>query len=99
MELVNGCLGLTDSHRLPSAKPEKAPGRVVKEVEAHCGVLPPGFPEFDHYKPVEHLLGLRETEIECLPGLEAALGRFDAVFRHLNGLIDRTDAQPSAKSE
>ncbi len=99
LELVNGSLGLTGSYRLPSAKPEGAQHRVVKEVEAHCSVLPPGFPEFDHYKPVEHLLSLKETEIERLPGLEAALDRFEAVFRDLNALIGRTDAQPRAGSE
>lgn len=99
VELVNGCLGLTGSQRLPAVKPEKVPGRVVKEVEAHCSGLPPGFPEFYHYKPVEHLLGLRETEIERLPGLKTALDRFEAVFRDLNGLIGRTEVQASAGSE
>ena len=87
VELVNGSLGLTDSHRLPPAKPEKAPSRVAKEVEAHCNMLPPGFPEFDHYKPVEHLLGLKEDDIDRLPGLDDALDRFEAVFRDLNVLI------------
>lgn len=99
VELVNESLGLTGSHRLPSDKTEEAAGRVVKEVEAHCSVLPPGFPEFGHYKPVEYLLGLRETEVERLPGVEAALDRFESVFRDLNGLIGRTDVQASAGSE
>ncbi len=41
----------------------------------------------------------RETEIERLPGLDAALDRFEAVYRDLNGLIGRTEVQASAGSE
>ena len=44
--LVNSCLELRESHLLPAAKPSNAPERVVKEVEAHCALLPPGFPAF-----------------------------------------------------
>jgi predicted ATP-dependent endonuclease of OLD family len=94
-ELVNKSLKLTDPYRLPSNRPEKAPVRVVKEVEAHCRTLPPGFSEFGRYKQVEYLLGLKDTEIERLPGLNAALDRFESVFRFLNRLIGRADMQAS----
>lgn len=88
VELVNRSLGLTGPHRLPSSKPEGAEERVVKEVEAHCRMLPPAYPEFDHYKPIDYLLGLSDEEVEGLPGLDEALERFGQVFRKLNSLID-----------
>jgi hypothetical protein len=44
---------------------------------------------------VEHLLGLREADIEHLPGLESALDRFEAVFRDLNKLIGLGDSRPA----
>ncbi len=88
VELVNRCLGLTDAHKLPSSKPDGAKTRVVKEVEAHCGVIPPAYPEFDHYKPIEYLLGLSDEEIEGLPGLDEALDQFAQIFGRLNSLLD-----------
>jgi predicted ATP-dependent endonuclease of OLD family len=88
VELVNRCLGLTGSHRLPSSKPDGAEERVVKEVEAHCRVLPPAYPEFDHYNPIEYLFTLSDEEVGGLPGLDKALERFRRVFRKLNSLID-----------
>ena len=87
VELVNGCLGLREPYLIPATKPDGAPDRVVKEVEEHCGLLPPGSPEFGHYKPVDYLLGLSEEQLKDLPGLENALGRFEASFRNLNSLI------------
>lgn len=87
VELVNRCLGLPSPHRLPSSKPDGAEGRVVKEVEAHCRVLPPTYPEFDHYKPIDYLLTLSDEEVEGLPGLGEALERFGQVFQKLNSLL------------
>ena len=57
--------------------------------------LPPGYPDFYHYKPIEYLLGLNESEIEQLPGLDAALQMFESVFRDLNALIPSTAAESS----
>ena len=86
--LVNQCLGLSASHKLPSSRPQGTDERVIKEVEAHCRLLPPGYPEFNHYKPVEYLLGLTDdSEIKDLPDLDKALDRFELVFQDLNALI------------
>ena len=87
VELVNRCLGLTDPHRLPSVKPDGAETRVVKEVEAHCREIPPAFPEFYHYRPIDYLLTLSDEEVEELPGLDEALERFGRVFQKLNSLL------------
>ena len=87
VQLVNGCLGLRDPHLLPPTKRDTAPDRVVKEAEQHCSLLPPGFPGFGHYGSAGYLLGLSEQEVNALPGLEDALGRFEAAFRKLNSLI------------
>ena len=89
VHLVNGCLDLRDPHLLPAAKPSSAPERVVKEVEAHCALLPPGFPEFSHYKPAAYLMGLSEEGVGNIPGLDQALDRFEAAFQKLNSLLKR----------
>ena len=87
VHLVNGCLELREPHLLPAAKPSSAPERVVKEVEAHCALLPPGFPEFSHYKPAAYLMGLSEEDVKDIPGLDQALDRFEAAFLKLNSLL------------
>ena len=89
IHLVNAAMQLQGVHRLPPEKPAEASPRVVKEVENHCALLPPGYPEFGHYGPVKHLLTLTNTQVDELPGLDAALDRFEAAFKALNSLIPR----------
>ena len=88
IEIVNRCLRLADQHRLPASRPNGAEERVVKEVEAHCRLLPPAYPEFDHYKPIDYLLGLSDKDADTLPGLEGSLQRFERIFADLNSLLD-----------
>jgi predicted ATP-dependent endonuclease of OLD family len=87
INLVNNALKLPDHLKLPQQKPQNANKRAVKEVEAQCRMLPPGFPEFDHYLPVGYLMELSPKEIVALPGLENALNRFEKLFHDLNTLI------------
>ena len=87
VHLVNSCLELREPHLLPAAKPSNAPERVVKEVEAHCALLPPGFPAFSHYKPAAYLMGLSEGDWKDIPCLDPALDRFEAIFKKLNSLL------------
>ena len=87
VHLVNGCLELREPHLLPAARPSSAPERVVKEVEVHCALLPPGFPEFSHYKPAAYMMGLSEEDVKDIPGLDQALDRFEAAFQKLNSLL------------
>ena len=67
IQLVNGAMKLQSMHCLPSEKPSDASPRVVKEVEKHCGLLPPGYPEFGHYVPVEYLLTMSNQQVDELP--------------------------------
>ena len=87
IQLVNGAMELQGKHRLPPEKPSEASPRVVKEAEKHCGLLPPGYPEFGHYVPVEYLLRLSNEQVDELPSLDAALDQFEAAFKALNSLI------------
>ena len=93
IELVNRSLGLVDQHKVPSSKPDTAPERVVKEVEAHCRTLPPAYPEFDHYRPIHYLLGLSDEQVSGLPALDGALERFEQIFGSLNSLLDSNKNQ------
>ena len=85
--LVNAAYGLKRPNTLLTKKPKDVPGRVLQEVQKHFDVLPANFPAFDHYTPsvylTEHSAELRES----LPGLDAALDRFEALFRDLNALM------------
>lgn len=87
IQLVNGALRLPKSLAMPEEKPDDADIRVVKEAEALCMLLPPGFEEFYHYLPVQYLMGLSDDEAVNLPGLDDALNRFEELFRDLNNLI------------
>ena len=87
IQLVNGAMELQGKHCLPPEKPSEASPRVVKEAEKHCGLLPPGYPEFGHYVTVEYLLRLSNEQVDELPGLDAALDQFEAAFKALNSLI------------
>jgi hypothetical protein len=84
--LVNGALQIPERDKLPSKKPNDCEVRIVKEVEKRAKLLPPGLPEFDHYKPAEYLNRLSPDEIKQLPGLDSALERFQALFEKVNSL-------------
>lgn len=84
---VNAALQIPESSQLPEEEPEDCAARIVKEVEKRAQLLPPGLPEFDHYMPAQYLNQLTPDEIDQLPGLDAALGRFEAMFSRLNDLI------------
>lgn len=86
VHLVNASLQLPEGRQVPMAKPADGDGRVVKEVEGHCRLLPPTFPEFNHWVPIQYLLSLTPEQVDSLPGLGVALDRFEATFGELNQL-------------
>ncbi|MCH8332223.1 MAG: AAA family ATPase, partial [Bacteroidetes bacterium] len=87
VDLVNKALLLPGNLKISKTRKQDAEHRVVKEADAHCSLLPVGFPEFDHYLPINYLLQLSGEEIENLPGLDQALVRFEKMFKDLNSLI------------
>jgi hypothetical protein len=84
-ELVGLAYNLTAGQLLPETRPPAAPLRVVKEMEAHFGILPPEVENFDHYRPSEFLLEAGSSF--SLPDLEKALDRFEKLFKDLNGML------------
>jgi hypothetical protein len=87
VELVKRTYSLDAATEVPITKPADAPILVLKEVEAHFAVLPPGTPEFDHYRPAEYLTVRGASLKSGLPDLDGALDRFEALFRDLNALL------------
>ncbi|MDY0355243.1 MAG: AAA family ATPase [Sedimentisphaerales bacterium] len=85
--LLNTAMEPTGRANLPKAKPKHAPERVAKYLEEYCRTLPPHFPEFHHYLPVDALLSLDQASVDKLDGLPEALDRFEVLFKKLNGLI------------
>jgi len=94
--LVNKSMGLSENHRIPKEGFVDPKKRLVKQVEEFYRVLPPGYPEFNHYRPIDYLLGLSEDDINQIPGLEEALNRFEAMFRKFNSLIGTNDIGASS---
>lgn len=84
--LINLCYKLSKKNELPAKRPESAPIRVLKEVEEHFRTLPTTVSEFDHYSPARFLMGTPVVLAE-LPGLDAALDRFERLFKSINGLL------------
>lgn len=85
--LVNKYLHLVDEISLPK-KQQDGTERIVKSVESHCRTLPIGYPEFDHYGPVNALMNLDDEEIKTIePILKEPLTRFEKLFTKLNSFI------------
>ena len=85
--LVNGALSIPDPYKLPSDKPRDCELRIVKEVEKRTRLIPFGVQEFDHFVAAKYLNQLSDDEIDILPGLDAAMDRFEGLFIKLNELI------------
>ena len=85
--LVNGAFSIPEANKLPANKPDDCEMRIVKEVEKRAKLLPLGVPEFNHYIAAQHLNQLSLDEVNDLPGLSAALDRFEKLFIRLNKLI------------
>ena len=84
--LVNACYGLTGAQVFaPPATTDGPPLRIVKAAEDHMRTLPPPVPEFTHPGPADHLL--RQGIDAKLPGMDAALDRFQQLFERLNDIL------------
>ena len=87
LALVTATYNLSKKDQFPSAKPADAPDLVVKEATEHMLAVSASVPAFDHYTPaaflVEHWGELKGS----LPGVDAALDRFEAFFKQVNALL------------
>lgn len=82
--IVNDCYDLAASKPVAPG----APGaRIVKHVEDHFRTLPPHAPEFNHYPPSAHLLEHRSRLLAPSPTTDAALDRFERLFKDLNAML------------
>jgi energy-coupling factor transporter ATP-binding protein EcfA2 len=86
LSLIHKLYKLAKKNELPSKRPETAPIRVLKEVEEHFRTLPTSVPEFDHYSPARFLMETPTVESD-LSGFDAALDRFERLFKSINGLL------------
>jgi predicted ATP-dependent endonuclease of OLD family len=82
IELVARTYDLPGTKKLPVNKPPNAPIRVVREVEDH---FRGERLDFDHYRPAEFMI--QQGPQFTLPGLDAALNRFESMFKDLNALL------------
>lgn len=85
--LVNACYSLTGGQALPSTKPAGAPMLLTDEVQNHFATLPGTVPLFDHLSPSVYLTEHGGTLAGTLPGLDAALDRFERFFKDVNPLL------------
>ena len=91
VDLVNRNYSLPDTLKLPASRPQGAARLVVKEVEDRFGTLPPEYPSFDHFDPAAYLTEHGGALKHELPGLDAALDRFEKLFKDLNPLLVKWD--------
>ena len=80
-ELVAGALDLEPANALPAERPSDAPIRVVKEVEAHCALLPVRYPEFNHFCARDPVNGARSRPDRRLAGRGRCAGAVPACLR------------------
>ncbi len=85
LALINACYGLDGANALNV--PEAANERVVKKVQDRFGTMPVSIPEFDHYAASEYLIKNRSEVFAKMPELDAALDRFETIFKQLNGML------------
>lgn len=94
-ELVNRAYGLKEWSALPPTRPDEAPVRIVAEVTAHFKKL--DYPPFDRMIPASYLINHGEELRTQLPGLDAAVGRFEDLMRDLNRLLGGAEEPEAAK--
>jgi hypothetical protein len=85
-ELVTGAFNLGDAAVLPGDDSATAPNRAVADVERLFASMPPWAPKFDSFAPASYLFENTATLRVALPDLDAALDRFEKLFRDLNGI-------------
>jgi hypothetical protein len=84
LTLVNACYSLDGANILND--PESSE-RVIRKVEEKFGVMPPGIPEFDHFSPADYFIKNREAIVAQMSDLDAALERFENIFKQLNAML------------
>lgn len=83
VELVNACYSLKGKQAVGTPA---AGSRVVKHVEDHFRTLASA-PEFDHFTPSAYLIENRTAFLKGATDLDAALDRFEKLFKELNALL------------
>ncbi|HMJ11855.1 MAG TPA: AAA family ATPase, partial [Polyangiaceae bacterium] len=84
VELVNTCYGLKGKQAVGKAA---AGVRVVNHVEDRFRTLTADVAEFNHYTPSAYLIENRGAFLKGATELDAALDRFEKVFKDLNALL------------
>ena len=82
---MNDTYGSSGASELRDAEQQQE--RVIRAVEDRFRTMPPGTPEFNHYAAPEHVIKHRDVVFKKFPDLGAALGRFEAIFKALNGML------------
>lgn len=85
--LVSACYGLAKKDQFAAKKPADASDLVAKEASEHMLTAAATVPQFDHYAPAAHLVAHWGELKDTLPGIDAALVRFEAFFEQVNALL------------
>lgn len=90
IDLTNNAFNLRGVNKITSEKLESLDlptNRIVKKIEALFRLLPPDFPNFDHFKPAEWLIEHVDI-IENEEKSSASLNTFEELFKRINELLD-----------
>lgn len=83
LAIVNACYATHLKSPIPA--PSNSAARILVHVEDQFRLLPPSFPEFDHYSPAEFLF--RSQPMFKLPDVAPAMDRFERLFDDINGFV------------
>lgn len=89
-ELLNATFDLPAVHKMSSSRLAEVDGstqRVVKQAEAAFRLLPPEFPEFDHFAPSAWLIRNPQFLDAADEATLATLDRAEKLFQALNALL------------
>ena len=86
IDLVNQCYGLEGAKQLPASQPHGAAMRVVEEAKRHFQTVATEGPVFDHLSPAVYLFE-HGSDFGAGAGFEAALDRFEQLFKGFNALM------------
>lgn len=87
LALVAVCYGLSKKDQFPSTRPTGASDLVAKEAADHMLTVSATVAPFDHYAPAAYLVANWGTLKDSLPGVDAALDRFEGFFKQVNALL------------
>jgi hypothetical protein len=87
LAIVNMAYEIESSRLIKSSDGYQSSKRIMPFVEERHRLLGASYPNFDHYYPSRWLIENSRKAFGSLPDVDGLLGRFESLFKDLNGLL------------